>query len=389
MLNGKIARTKNKNISVFICLLMVYYFIAPMEDLLTGTMGTVAKYIAVLIVFVGCIKKRDGYSLPITNENKCIIWLMFISLFSVIWSIDTTVTLGRNIQYILLPGFCLFLSIFKFTYKEYNHIILAAILGGIIASLYAIFQGITVSHVGRLVIAEENDPNNFAALLFLPATLAYGKMMVCNGLQKKLYFIVFIQITLGILFTGSRGGLISLVGMVLFYLFIRRNKQRGTMAILQAITAVVLFSLITYYLLPEALMERLFTFSSYEGDRGRPIIWLTIINYVIPNMGLLGVGAGCEGLAIRPFYGMVKGAHNTYLNMFVEFSILGLPVFVTMLYFFIKRNIKNSYFTGAAMLLGMCITIFFLDAYAKKFFWNIILLLTIHRNILKEDKALI
>lgn len=141
--------------------------------------------------------------------------------------------------------------------------------------------------------------------------------------------------------------------------------------------------------LPSDLYNRLFTIENYTSHgAGRTDIWDILFKDIIPDMGVFGLGAGCVSVKLTSYYGFAKGVHNTYINMLCEFGILGLPAFITMIFSVLIRNYKNKFFIGMAMLLGICTTIFFLDAYAKKFFWNIIMLIFIYEGIEESDAAL-
>ena len=87
------------------------------------------------------------------------------------------------------------------------------------------------------------------------------------------------------------------------------------------------------------------------------------------------------------FYGFYKGVHNTYLNMIAEFGILGIPAFVIMLVSMLRRSRRAKFVLGFALLAGMCVIIFFLDSYFKKFFWNVILLVIIQGRIADKNGA--
>ena len=68
---------------------------------------------------------------------------------------------------------------------------------------------------------------------------------------------------------------------------------------------------------------------------------------------------------------------DQYLNMIVEFGIFGIPAFLGMLFSLLRKEYKRGLFLEAALLIGVSGVIFFLNSYAKKFFWNVIMLLLI------------
>ena len=71
------------------------------------------------------------------------------------------------------------------------------------------------------------------------------------------------------------------------------------------------------------------------------------------------------------------GMHSTYVTMLCEYGLFGLPVFLGLLWSLFRRKIKENDLSEAALLAGMCVIIFFLDAYSRKFLWNVIMLLMI------------
>lgn len=382
-----VIRAFNNEISLHTPLYMLYFFLAPMEDILNNSAGSFAKYLALVIIAVTLIEDRGVIKLKKSIANRCIIWLMLITVASLLWTIDKQTTLNRMVAYLLVPGFCLYSSTLSFTKKEFELIILSAIIGGLITSGLAYSSGMVMGETmaDRMVLSDKNDPNNFAALLLLPFALIWWKIQDCKKVYLKIVFAVLLVIIVFMIFmTGSRGGLLSvLVILVSYYLFSGMIKRVSAIIGTVLLLAILFFVLQSY--LPVDLFNRLFSVENYTSTgAGRTIVWQTVFRGIVPNMGLFGVGPGCVSKSLASYYGVEKGVHNTYLNMMCEFGILGLPAFILMIVTEVIRNLKHKFYIGAALLMGICTTIFFLDAYPKKFFWNVIMLLFIYEG---QEKA--
>ena len=383
-MNKPVISVFKRNISLHAVLYMLYFFLAPMEDILNNSAGTLGKYLAVVIVAVTLIENRGEISIKNTIANKCIIWLMLITVASMLWTTDKQTTSNRMVAYLLVPGFCLFTSLISFTREEFNWIVLAAIAGGIVASAVAFLTGNMLGETmaSRLILTEDNDPNNFAALLLLPFALSWWKIQESHKFYQKMIFVFALAIIVFFIFmTGSRGGMLSILMILVSYYILSGMYKRATTIIGTALLLVVLIYFLKSYL-PADLYNRLFTLKNYTSNgAGRTGVWEILFSDIIPNMGILGLGPGCVSNKLVSYYGFAKGIHNTYLNMLCEFGILGLPAFLLMIVSILVRSHKRKFYIGMAMLLGICTTILFLDAYAKKFFWNIIMLIFIHEGI--------
>ena len=135
-------------------------------------------------------------------------------------------------------------------------------------------------------------------------------------------------------------------------------------------------------MLPEDIFNRLFDRENFSGTgSGRTVIWKAFFTKVLPDNLLIGVGAGCVPEALKAYLGNVTAVHNAYFNMLGEYGILGLPVFLIMLYDRWHTQYVKKQYIEAALLVGICAIIFFLDSYAKKFFWNIIMLIIINEKV--------
>lgn len=369
--------------SIAVLLLAVYFMLAPLEDILTSNIGTLGKYIIIptmgILLIPTCITKRAMFTNYSWDISKFIICLIIISWLSVIWASDSSIAISRNSAYTTLPLVFIVLSLNEYTEEEYRIIKNAALIGGLITIIYIIItQGMTNVVTGRMTLKEQgNDPNNLAALFLLPTGLAFENAI--NEIQWKKVFYIFIfgLLSMVTLLTGSRGGLLSLIVIILAYVIIMGYIKSP----IRWVVALLIIGIVTYFVLkslPEAIYLRLFSKESYQsaitGSGQRLAIWKHVIYDVIPSMKPWGAGSGCAFSAMEQFYGYKKGIHNTYLCMLLEYGIFGIPMFLIFLCRMLKRLYSSKKTMETALLLGIMCTIFFLDSYAKKFFWNILYL---------------
>ena len=380
----------HKSISLHALLYMLYFFLAPMEDILNNSAGTLGKYLALVIVGVALIENHGEININNNTANRCIVWLMLVTVASLLWTIDRQTTVNRMVAYLLVPGFCLYTSTLTFTKDEFDLIVISAILGGLVTAGIAYVSGGMLDEqlADRMILTEDNDPNNFAALLLLPFALSWWKIQESRKFKYKLLFAAVMVIILFYIFmTGSRGGLLSVLVILVSFYFVSGMFKRASAILGTAVLLVLLFFVLKTFL-PTDLFSRLFSSENYTSSgAGRTDVWEILFRDIYPNMGIFGLGAGCVSVKMTAYYGFAKGIHNTYLNMIGEFGIVGLPAFLLMIVSIIKRNYKHKFYIGVALLLGICTTILFLDAYQKKFFWNIIMLIFIHEGTVEESGA--
>lgn len=176
----------------------------------------------------------------------------------------------------------------------------------------------------------------------LPFTL-YAVLRNKNYFSKIVSLIAFALICFGIIGTASRGAALALAGS-LSYFWIRSNKKIvGALFIILLVISIVLFA-------PGMFKERMGTLQHYEEDSsavGRITAWKAAIQMAIDNP-IFGVGAGNFNSSYGRFYRVESSsfhnpsrwisAHSIYFLVLGEYSILGLIVIITLLYFIYKEN---------------------------------------------------
>lgn len=380
------ADMKHGNKHVYTYILMLYFLLAPFEDILSFSGGTLGKWLAAFTVIAGLWETRGHIRIKFKDGNFCLICLMLLSALSCIWAIYPDVALARNAAYLMLPAFCLLVSVLDFSEKEYEQIVRAAVLGGVVVAIYILLNGY-VGSSGRVRLDEGNDPNNLAALLQLPMAMAFRQTTQKHTKGRVVYVLSLLLIIFVLLLTGSRGGMISAaVFFLAFFLFSKAYRKAGVLFSL-LLVAVLIWQIILPAL-PENILNRLFE-TNYNkeivsGNRVR--IWKAVVLGLFPQMPAYGIGAGCAPYALMQWHSSGKAVHNTYLCIICEYGLLGIGPFLWLLFAKLKKQLVLNHYSEAALLLCIYATIFFLDAYAKKFFWNVLLLATIAANAAEQEE---
>jgi len=143
---------KTRRIHLYTVLLMVYFVMAPFEDLFTSERGTVAKYLGMMIIVVSMVEGWRLMKLRFTSDVIALIWLMFLGVLSCLWAIDVETAVSRNVAYLLVPGLFLFVNALTFSEREYEAIVKAAIVGGVAASIYVLTQSEFHGNSGRIIL---------------------------------------------------------------------------------------------------------------------------------------------------------------------------------------------------------------------------------------------
>lgn len=358
-----------------------YFIIAPLEDILRSEIGTLSKYLAVLIIFVWLLNSKGR--IRVYSENKktytFLFSLIILSWVSCLWSISLSTTISRNMAYTTLPLLFMVFGTIQYNEKEY-HYIKKCITISVMAVLIVIFfsGGIGELLSGRLRLSKRNDPNNLAALLLLPFGISVDLFII----KKKIIYFVFALVSgCVLLLTGSRGGLLACSMFGIIYMFKTGVLKKPRKIILYLLILVAIYYLISKYL-PKELVSRLFTSEGYiyqlalndQTQTQRLSIWSITLTKIIPNNIIKGTGSGTAPLLLTPYYGFDEGVHNTFINMVVEYGVIGLSLFFAFIFTFLARVSKRRLIVEYSLIAAIMVVIVFLDSYPKKFFWNVLYL---------------
>ena len=354
-------------------LLGLYFFLTPFDQMLNFGYGTILKFIGIAFIVLRLLIMLIART-PVKFFDPIIfspILLIIISYVTILWSINVEVTLKMNFSYLVLQIMFLVVYMKNYSYKEQYFIKQAVLLGGVAISFYIIALSPDLLFSGdRLVLNEEGDPNHFAGILILPLLVSFGEIV-----QTKNIWVIFLLGALLVLlfFTGSRGGMLSVV-IAMSYFFIMNRKIKNVFLL---ILIIGMLTFIINFILTDFIIERLWTDLGVFNDKttvhSRSFIWTVIFLEIIPHMPILGFGSGCPQIVLASYFGYQYATHNIFITMALESGILGIPIFIFFLWSIFKRIKQEKDYSKISTFIAIIIVVFFLDAYHTKFFWNVLM----------------
>ncbi|MGA3128303.1 MAG: O-antigen ligase family protein [Candidatus Korobacteraceae bacterium] len=383
----------------------VFVFFVPFDDVLglpAGAGGiTLTSLIGLVTLFVafGSSLALRRFRLPLRPSA---FWLAFIAWegCTVLWSVDREAAIERLPTMLSLLAFYLVVASCHFSEKDVSRISRLAILGGCAAAVITLYEfrsGIfylSTSMRGSLVFGgRQTDPNILAASLLLPLSLAVGELLGSAKLGGKLLLaFCALLITSGIFVTGSRGALLAIAVMLLFYLH-KLGMNWRILAPLTLLGGALMFA-------PAFIFQRLEE-SQATGGAGRLYIWQTgmaaLKDYFLAGAGLDNFPVIYNNYAAHAaqFAGLNRPAHNVFLQIAVESGAIGLLLFVFVIGSHLKYALRrDAVSTGAvrfrliaceAATCGILVASFFLGLLWTKTFWITWTLLAICSRVPRMD----
>ena len=258
----------------------------------------------------------------------------------------------RLLQYILV--FFIIVEEVK-DIRQVRRIMFSAIAGLILASLDGIWQVSTGADFIRGYLpmlslgfaratASFKDPNTSGVYLSAVAPLLFGLTLYYTKGVKRLAFIALSLIALmGIALTYSRPTLLATFVVLLFLASVKKDKV--------LLTLLLIFTLISPFILPKPVKDWAkqvnYNPARFMCNDDRIAIYRNSL-YMIKAHPVIGVGANTfmknyKKYERLPNYRNVVTsdflyAHNNFLHMAGEIGLVGLGIFVWMLFVFFKQS---------------------------------------------------
>jgi O-antigen ligase len=216
------------------------------------------------------------------------------------------------------------------------------------------------------------DPNDYACLMAIAFFMSYFGLLRRHRMIAYLLTPVFLY---GIFATGSRTGLIAIGATPLLALLVPRLAARlggwRMLSIYVLGAAAIVLIVLAIPSVGEPTLERYMTLSQYQSDEtwsGRLSNWQGA-RKVIASHPILGVGAGNYAEAALDYSESVQShsvrkdklsgvAHNIFLSVASQSGLVGLILFLGILFFAFKTAIPIAQGSdlGTGILLALIVS---------------------------------
>jgi hypothetical protein len=365
-----------------------YLFTMPIDVILRNSSGATASRI-VAIAAAGVlglhILARREVRMP---GRAWFAWLAFVvwAGLSLAWSINPTGSLAMFGTILQLFLMFTVLTLYPVSRADLKAVMALVVGSGIFAAVYGLvgFYGGRVAgwNYSRLTLRTEGglyvDPNDFATSFVLPIALAMAALTNSrNAAVKIVAGSSIVLMIVGILLTGSRGGLIASM-LVLVYYIVRARQRILTLALGGA--ALGLSALFP------AVWIRFATDDGAQGSgTGRTFIWATgLLNFWDHFVGGSGIGTYGDvydrnffSVYQKVFQGWNRPGHSIIVNSLVEVGVVGLLLILTAWFMMFRElrsvSAQSSFYPMRIALEGALLGLFYesltIDTLYLKFYW--------------------
>jgi O-antigen ligase len=200
-----------------------------------------------------------------------------------------------------------------------------------------------IINIGRAVVSGRasgfGDANSFAAylVLFIPLVLTYVLFHKSNTLRTFSVVVLFATF-FALIFSGSRGGILSAVASIFGYLFmLYMQKAIRLRSLFSVALIVIMVSTISFFLAPPKVkkmasrrIDPAKSESVEDFSAGRLMIWRRSIS-LFAERPIFGHGYNSIIYLMETRFGYGAAAHNRYLNYLVELGIIGCGLYIMIL----------------------------------------------------------
>lgn len=294
-----------------------------------------------------------GYELPVL----CFLALIFLSL---IYSPDRATGLFNAIRFIVLLIFAGFVLNSIYSIKLVGGLFIVLSVVGALLSVYSSVEIILNPEIAAQNLLGEginidrgsaggiyNDPNRFAAILFLPIAFTFS---VINSKAENKYKLLGLSVLFllagGLFSTFSRSGLISVGVIVLLIVALYRNWRGAFIAGTGLLIVILIIPELrnALWLNIERVLN-LFSESSDDSSSIRVMLGIAGISMFFDSY-LIGVGFSGFSEMFTNYYTVqesigVYEPHNITYEILAELGVAGFLFYLFYIYVMLKTALKN------------------------------------------------
>ena len=368
-------KSQNIKISTHCILACLYFLLLPTTIVVNSGGNSILKLATVPIGL---------YFLITIIVSKKVLQLNAIHLLLCFFTLSTIITLfvdssSISIDYVI--GYCLnamlyiCLSVVKYSDRELK------LLEDVQILLLLVLLGITFFSNGSefnrstlKIFGQTCDPNYFVGYFIFPLSITMKRII-----QSKYRIAYALLAFLGIycvFLSGSRGGLIAIVGLIMAFALIYPPKIKHKIF---AFFAGCIFILLAWFLvfpfLPENIIARMSVNNVIEtGGTGRWYIWKSMLDEIInsPNDLLFGRGIhAMHEIFLNGKWDMAV-AHNQMIQVLYNQGLIGLIAFTVLTTGCFLNCIRKRKTVSVAIIGMMALSISLSFNQTTRTFWNLV-----------------
>jgi hypothetical protein len=368
---------------------------------------TLSSVLGLLLVvaLVGHLVVGDRAAGPMSPTVP--LWVLFIGVAgaTTLWSLDAKTSAVGFVLLGSLAAIYVLVSMSPVDRQALRRTEDGLLFGGVAVTCYGLaqllFLGGFPAHVAGAVFAPAgrfgNDllgPDNEAVVLLLPMLVAASRAVTRESRRSRtLYLGLAALMLLGIVMTGSRGGLLA-AGVSGVTLALSGRTGRGRLLAYSALGLVV--AALVFFLHPLGIAERTVATTSSSG---RTDIWRVGLA-ACPQFCPIGAGwetfplvyaqeqASVPDAEVLAGQGGSYQAHNVILLVAIELGLPGLVLLFAVLGLTIADALRlPAHLRGPplAALLGTFVAAMFLSNLEYKFFWMALTMVALSRNVVQGE----
>lgn len=212
---------------------------------------------------------------------------------------------------------------------------------GFALAFFSILQGLSgtiriyglrdVRTVSASIYGPYANHNHYAGLMEMLIPLAIAAALLERGAKRAILLFGAVIMTLSIVFSRSRGGMISLAAGLLFVCVVLYRNQRNRRSLLGILSFSALVAAMVLLLGTDKVLERLSeTQDAHRFEMTRDSLRAAV------HKPLLGFGLGTFETVYPKYQSfsddkLINHAHNDYAETLVDTGVLGLGIFVWFL----------------------------------------------------------
>ena len=409
----------NLSVVAFVAVLFLPLMIASPLLLITLTFicGTVLSsmpafvlsLLTLIVVLCRIVKKMDTLPKLRTPYILVILYAFITFYFALTGYAGSDSLLAGIVQFVLITIF--FSTVVTVNnYNKFKKLIFSLSSCTVFPSILGIYQMLTgqggtgwtaEKYVGGLARISSTfaNPNVYGEFLIFTICISTVAVLISKNIKERLIFLtLFVLEFINLALTYSRGCYISVAFALLIVVWCCDKRLLGF--------GVFVLPVIPY-VLPKNILTRILSVGSYLKDSSvvyRFSIWRGSLK-VIQNHWHMGAGVGTAAFML--FYNnyMIGGtiaqhAHNTFMQIAIELSLLGLIVFLLIILYSIKdvcNVVKTSVLKAKFMLVplisafaGISIQCFvdyiFYNNIVFMLYWLVLGLLVAGLNVVSSDE---